>query len=46
LTDAAGSAVRMRERTRLSDGYPRHTRRPAHTPERAPERVPETAPER
>ena len=42
LADAVASAVRLREETRLSDGYPRHTRRPAHTPER----VPETAPER
>ena len=44
LADAVASAVRLRERTRLSDGYPRPARRPAHAPEHTPERVPETAP--
>jgi hypothetical protein len=41
LTDAVASAVRLRERTRLSDGYPRPTRRPVHVPEHVPEREPE-----
>ena len=41
LADARPSALRLRERTRLSDGYPRPARRPAHGPERVPERAPE-----
>jgi hypothetical protein len=41
LTDAVASAVRLRERTRLSDGYPRPARRPVHVPEHVPEREPE-----
>ncbi|HEX2102835.1 MAG TPA: hypothetical protein VHF51_04245 [Solirubrobacteraceae bacterium] len=43
LADAVPSALRLRERTRLSDGYPRPARRPVHAPEPAPERVPEPA---
>ena len=41
LTDALPSAVRLRERTSLGDGYPRPARRPVHAPERVPERTPE-----
>jgi hypothetical protein len=41
MTDVAPSALRLRERTRLGDGYPRPVRRPAHAPERVPERTPE-----
>jgi hypothetical protein len=41
LTDAVASAVRLRERTRVSDGYPRPARRPVHVPERGREREPE-----
>jgi hypothetical protein len=41
LADARPSAVRLRERARVSDGYPRPARRPAHPPERVPERTPE-----
>ena len=41
LADAVPSALRLRERTRLGDGYPRPVRRPAHAPERVPERAPE-----
>jgi hypothetical protein len=41
LTDALPSAVRMREPARLSDGYTRPPRRPAHQPGQVPERTPQ-----
>ena len=41
LPDAVPAGLRMRERTRLREGYSRPPRRPVHVPERAPERTPE-----
>jgi hypothetical protein len=36
LPDAAPSPVRLREPGRISEGYPKPSRRPAHAPERTP----------
>jgi len=40
LPDAGPSPVRLREPGRIREGYPKPSRRPAHTPERAPSREP------
>jgi hypothetical protein len=41
LADAVPSAVRLRDRRRMGEAYPRPARRPVHAPERVPERTPE-----
>lgn len=44
LPDASPSPVRLREPGRIGEGYPRPTRRPAHSPPRTPEPAPEHEP--